>query len=196
MRTQRTLRHPLGAAAVAAVTLFSVPAVGDAAVEGTTLSCTLAEPEVRSGPADRDAVRGEELRTEAYRALEEEADAKRAAELLDASIALRPPCDARLFDDLRLSARLHHAVGEAEKARLTMLRAAEHAVETGHVVGAAHAYLDAATIAVERGLQAEAADAVRRADLLSTSPLLGARDRELIAQRIVRDRGMQAAVSG
>lgn len=194
MRTHGSLHHALGAAAVAAFTfLAAAPA---AASPSPIPVCTVADAEASPVAHEAEAARGEKLRVRAFEAMEERGDAKEAAELLEASIALRPACDVELFDDLRLAARLHHAAGKLEKARLAMLRAAEHGVATGHVIGAAHAYLDAATIALERGLPAAASDAVRRADLLSTSPLLDRRDRDLIAQRIVREGAARAAVGG
>lgn len=194
MHRHRSLHHALGAAAVAA---FTVLAAAPAAASPSPIpACTVEDAEASPPAHETEAARGEKLRVRAFEAMEERGDAKEAAELLEASIALRPACDVELFDDLRLAARLHHAAGKLEKARLAMLRAAEHGMATGHVIGAAHAYLDAATIALERELPAAASEAVRRADLLSTSPLLDRRDRDLIAQRIVREGAARAAVGG
>lgn len=72
----------------------------------------------------------------------------------------------------------------SDRAVSDLRKAAEMALRFGNVGLAAHSFLDAAWVAHEKGMNAEAIDFARRATDLSRSPLLTASDRERIQRRV------------
>lgn len=106
------------------------------------------------------------------------------ARLLEESGDLGPPCAQRTVQSLLLAARLSHAVGELATSRRLLQRVARHAVARGDVGTAAHARLDAAHVALERGEVDGARDSVDRARMLALSPSLSARQRADLLRRI------------
>lgn len=185
MRTR--LIQAIGTTAAAAALFLWAPAVQ--AMPATEAGICTAE-EVKRGNAEATEVQREALR------FMKDGKAEKAADRLLRAVELRADCDELMFDDLRLAARLYHAAGEVERARATMLRAAEHAVWTGDPGRAAHTYVDAALLAAERGLRAEADDAAGRAEMLARSPLLSTRERVAIVGRIQRGDSVQTATGG
>lgn len=135
-------------------------------------------------PDRGDAATADRLHAEAVSLLPQAGEAARTARLLERAAELRPPCDVTATQELTWAARAYHSLGRTEKARSTMLRAAERAVWTGDVVAAAHAYLDAAALAIELAERDAAVDAVARAEVLSSSPLLTEVQRRHILSRI------------
>lgn len=126
----------------------------------------------------------DQLHAEAVALLPKAGEAARTARLLERAAELRPACDVTATKELTWAARAYHSLGRTEKARTTMLRAAERAVWTGDVVAAAHAYLDAAALAIELAERDAAVAAVGRAEVLSASPLLSDGQRRQILRRI------------
>jgi hypothetical protein len=74
--------------------------------------------------------------------------------------------------------------GDEWKALQLMTQAAEEALATGDVVTAAHQFADAAFLAKAAKRPAEAVEFARRSAMLSSSPLIAAKDREAILARI------------
>ncbi len=131
-----------------------------------------------------DVATADRLHSEAVELLPQAGEAARTARLLERAAELRPACDVKATQELTWAARAYHSLGRTEKARVTMLRAAERAVWTGDVVAAANAYLDAAALAVELADKVAAVDAVARAEVLTSSPLLTDGQRQQILARI------------
>ncbi|MGH7541067.1 MAG: hypothetical protein ACRELC_08720 [Gemmatimonadota bacterium] len=105
-------------------------------------------------------------------ALEEGGGWNRAAALLARAARLRPPCDPTRFAALREAAYYYRFSGEMELASATMFEAAEQGANRGDVIAAAHAFIDAASWALEAGHARRAGEAARRATLLAQSPLI------------------------
>jgi len=156
--------------------LFMIALIAPVSAEAAQLSTCPDRP--------TDVVRAEAMYAEAHDLLRRSDDLEHAARLLERSAVLRPRCDGRVFDSLRMAARLYQYAGDMDQARATMLRAAEHGVWTGNVLAAAHAFVDAASLAAEDGDPLAANVAADRADLLSSSPLLSPVQRMYIRGRI------------
>lgn len=110
--------------------------------------------------------------------------AKKAAGLFAKSAAMLPDCDPRVFESLRLAARLYHSEGNLVKARALMFKAAENGVATGRILDAANAYIDAALLATIECRSGVARLAADKARALTGSPLLTEADRLFIVSRI------------
>lgn len=114
---------------------------------------------------------------------------RRAAGLHEREAQLRSPYDAERIKALAQAARLYSYLGDAARARELMQRSARSALQRGDVTRAAHAFLDAAFLAMrERDLNL-GLDLARQAELLSESPLLSEADRNAILRRIDPARG-------
>ena len=107
-----------------------------------------------------------------------------AARMLERAAELRPAGDAQQIDDLWQAARLYHYAGNGARARAAMLRAADTALATGHVVSAASTYLDAAYLHAQAGFTEQAKELIGKAELLSRSPTLSEKDRKAIVSRL------------
>ena len=89
-------------------------------------------------------------------------------------------------DALVRAARLREYDGKNADALRLMKQAAAVALDCGDVVQAAHAYVDAAFLAIHGRRVDEAYELARRAQRLSESPLLDAEARDAILRRITR----------
>lgn len=152
---------PAGAADVQPVEGFPTRAVG----ASPPTECEEAGSPSRSLPAERLAHRADS-------ALRDLGAWRRAAALLERSAKLRPLCDPLRFEALRDAARYYRFSGQVDRASATMVEAAEQGARRGDVVGAAHAFIEAASWALEAGCTERAGHAARRATLLAQSPLL------------------------
>jgi hypothetical protein len=121
-------------------------------------------------------------------------DAKRAAKLHLRAAELRGEEHADSYSCLWSAANLFYAAGSPSKAGEVMERAATQAATRGDVVNAANAYLDASFLASERQQPGKAVELARRADALTTSPLLSATQRATLRARITR--ASEVAVAG
>lgn len=147
------------------------------------LSATTTDPVV----GDPTEVEELEARAERLTRSAERRDWRIAAGLLRQAAHLRLPGDLGSVESLRIAGRIYHHLEDGKRARSAFLEAAELAVTYGDVEGAAHAFLDAASVAAERGEDLQVHELARKATLLSGSPLLTAAEREAILSRI--DRG-------
>jgi hypothetical protein len=129
-------------------------------------------------------VRAERLKEAAQALYEQPQRLHRAAELHEQEAALRSAVDPLQVEALDRAARLYAYAGEAERAQLLMARAARHALRRGDVARAAHAYVDAAFIALRMRDLRLAQEMTREADLLALSPLLPEAERQAIVKRI------------
>ncbi len=111
-------------------------------------------------------------------------DYPRAAKLHERAAALRSAGDAQRVDNLRRAALLYHYSGKLTQARAAMTAAGDAALAAGDVRTAAAAYLDAAFLSKEDGLGEETNRLVRKAQLLTNSPLLSAQEKDAILRRI------------
>jgi hypothetical protein len=119
------------------------------------------------------------------RALYEQPDRyERAAGLHLRAADLRAPGDPQRIHDLRQSGRLFYYAGSKPRALDIMQRAGDEALSNGDVLAAALALLDAASIAQELRRGDDVLRLVQRTELLLTSPLLPAADRELLTRRV------------
>ena len=131
-----------------------------------------------------DIVGAERAYWEAIKVLEGGERGVEAAQLFEQSAALRVLCDPQVFSLLRLAALLYHRTGELERARRTMLRAADVGVRTRKILAAAHAYLDYSALSNELGDTKAAVDGARKAEALSHSPALSEWARSTILDRM------------
>lgn len=104
-----------------------------------------------------------------------------AASLLKRSSAARSDADPEAFRTMRFAGRVYAQAGELGKAREAFTEAAELALARGSLVEAAHAYIDAAHAASERGEADRAYALAEKAQRISTSPLLPEAERVSIA---------------
>lgn len=135
-----------------------------------------------------DEARAAALHAEAMYVLRSQAGwegvAKKVSRLLETSAKLRSPCHPESYRSLHLAAGLHDHLGDVGRARTLMLAAAERALYAGDVSLAADAFVSAAQLALREGDRPAALQAIRKAELLSGSPLLSAADRRLIRARL------------
>jgi hypothetical protein len=109
---------------------------------------------------------------------------KKAARLLEQSAQLREANDPDTYTCLMYAGRLRAAVNDLPAARANLEKAAAHAIARGAVVEAAHALIDAAHVASAEKDIVAARELVRRASLLSESPLLSAEQKNVINARL------------
>jgi hypothetical protein len=97
---------------------------------------------------------------------------------------LREPGDPQRVTDLVMASRLAFYDGKKGRASDLMVRAADEALAAGDIVNAAHAYIDASFLAQEMGNGAVVVELVKKAQLLTASPLIARTDRTAILARI------------
>lgn len=143
-----------------------------------------AQAQARYAASSRDVVEAERLEAEARALYTSPKQFRKAAQLHERAAELRPAGDLERARDLRQAARLYYYAGEGSAARRTMVAAGDAALEAGDVIAAAETYLDAAFLYREAGQADQRNELVRKAHLLSNSPLLSAQDRSAILSRI------------
>ena len=146
----------------------------------TTVATSVAAP-VQAQPVRSDAALAETLHTRATTLLTDTRNQAAAAALLVQAASLRAIEDQTSVKDLLLAATLYAYANDNRAARTTFERAAARALEFGDGVTAAHAYVDAAFVALrlrdldavramtasaERVSKSNAVDARQRADIL------------------------------
>ena len=139
--------------------------------------------------------RADQLRQDAMRHYEKVSTLRKAASLHEREAAVRVESDPRKFEALDLAARLYSYSGDPARGTLLMEQAARGALTRGDVKRAAHAFLDAAFMALSAKDGERVAELVHQADLLALSPLLNEGEKVAIVQRINPARGNLGAVS-
>lgn len=107
-----------------------------------------------------------------------------AGELHEAAARRLPDNDAAQYFGFRQAAILYAHADAPARARRAMEKAASVAEATGDVVVAAHAWVDAAFLAIEEGYPGKRRELVRNAGRLAQSELLSDEQRREILQRI------------
>ena len=107
-----------------------------------------------------------------------------AAKLYVRAAEIRVAGDPQRIMDLMMASRMSYYDGSTTRAWEIMERAAEEALAAGDVVNAAHAFVDASFLAKEAGANTRVIELARRAQLLTSSPLLETAQREAILSRI------------
>jgi hypothetical protein len=110
---------------------------------------------------------------------------RQAAVLHRQSAAMRQPDDSMGYRCLTTAARLSYGLNDAASAESDMAAAAAQAMARGDVEKAAQAYADAAWLASERNHPEQARTLARQAEVLASSPLLSAPQRNGILRRFV-----------
>jgi hypothetical protein len=109
-----------------------------------------------------------------------------AAAMLREASRLRPENDPVALMDLRTAGAIYGTIGDLQRAKKTMLELAERAEEFGEIATAAHAFMDAAHVA----LRLEDPESVRRfysrAQRLAMSSHLTSDERRVITVRLER----------
>jgi hypothetical protein len=146
----------------------------------------LAAPPATAMDADPrpDPERAQQLHAEAMNLLDTPHRWAEAASLLRRSAESLSEDDPVAFETMRFAGRVYAQAGEYGKARRVLTAAAELALARGDLVGAAHAYIDAAHAASEEGDESQVADLAERARRLSTSPLLPDSERVAIGSLV------------
>jgi hypothetical protein len=109
---------------------------------------------------------------------------REAASLHEREAGLRGASDLLGVAALDRAARLYAYAGNRARARGLMQKAADRALRAGEVLRAAHAYIDAAFLALADRDVARAYSLTKKADLLAHSPHLDPVDRAGIVRRI------------
>jgi hypothetical protein len=109
---------------------------------------------------------------------------ERAAGLYIGAAELRGSADPRSADNLRLAGYLQYYRGRAKAAVVSLTQAGEAFLALGDVERAAGAFIDAAWVADEAAMPAEARELSERGRLLTQSPLLEAADRTALTRRL------------
>jgi hypothetical protein len=144
-------------------------------------------------PADSTAVdveRARRLEGEASALTSDLRSFGKAARLLREAASLRPLADPMAIANLARAGRLQFYRKDLRGAYASLVEGAERAFRTGDVLNAAHAYLDAAIVAIERKDGPSALRDIERARLLSYSPYLSRVEHARLAARL----GMPPAV--
>ena len=139
--------------------------------------------------------RADQLRKDAMRNYEKVSTLRKAAYLHEREAAARVESDPLKFEALDLAARLYAYSGDPARGTVLMEQAARGALTRGDVKRAAHAFLDAAFMALSAKDGERVAELVHQADLLALSPLLNEGEKVAIVQRINPARGNLGAVS-
>jgi hypothetical protein len=163
------------AAAAAALLTAAVPLAADQ--DGEVVARL---EDARTTPPDR----ADQLKAEAEALFSQPKEWKRAVRLLVMSADLRSADDPEAYDCLLFAGRIGVAVGDLRGARVSLERAAAHALARGAIVDAATAYIDAAHTAVEMKDAHGAQELVDKAALLVKSPLLSAEQRSMLKARL------------
>jgi hypothetical protein len=126
----------------------------------------------------------EELEARAHDLMSAPAQFGSAARLLVQAAELREPGDPQRLANLRQAGQLTYYSRSVPRARSLFERTAREALMVGDVFQAADALLDASSLARELRDYAAAADLLRRAELLSLSPLLSGDERAFLERRV------------
>ena len=125
-----------------------------------------------------------DLRSRAEALYQNQSRLREAAQLHEKEAAVRSASDPEAVVALEQAARLYAYTGNPARGRVLMQRAAERALRSGEVLRAAHAYIDAAFLALREKDVERAYTYTTQADLLARSPHLLAADRAGIVRRI------------
>jgi tetratricopeptide (TPR) repeat protein len=142
---------------------------------------------IHSAQVQEDLDRAEALLTQAVE-LERSFDRAnwvKAARLRVESAGLRGCSDPEIFASLHMAGREFEMAGKLREAENAFERAAAHALHTGDVVNAADVYITLAFLALKRGNAEAQHNYLARAQDLSCSPLLTAKQVALIRERII-----------
>jgi hypothetical protein len=139
--------------------------------------------------------RADQLRDQARSHYSKVSTLRKAAVLHEREAAARVASDPLKFEALDLSARLYAYAGDPARGTVLMEQAARGALTLGDVKRAAHAFLDAAFLALKVRDAERARDLTHQADMLALSPLLNSDDKLAIVQRINPARGNLGAVA-
>lgn len=107
-----------------------------------------------------------------------------AGELHETAAERLPDNDAAQYFGFRQAAILYAHADAPARARRAMAKAASVAEATGDVIVAAHAWVDAAFLAIDEGYPGKRREFVRRAGNLAQSELLSDEERREILNRI------------
>jgi hypothetical protein len=110
---------------------------------------------------------------------------REAAALHRQSAAMRQPDDSMAYRCLTTAAHLSYGTNDVVRAESDMTAAAAQAIARGDVEKAAQAYADAAWLANERKDSEQARTLAKQAEVLASSPLLSASQRNGILRRFV-----------
>jgi hypothetical protein len=133
------------------------------------------------------------LHTEAVALYDQPRRFAEAARLHVREAHFRSPRDAEAVEALAMAGRLFTYANRLFDARQTMEQAGDRALSIGDVARATHAYLDAAFIARKAGKEGEVTRLVRKAYLLTGSPLLSVNQQGEIRKRFANDPGIAQA---
>ena len=140
------------------------------------------------GPGNVEERKGEvspeDLEAQAQRLFETPKKYGEAVKLYVKAADMRSPGDPMRITDLVMASRLSYYAGKETRAAELMERAADEAHAAGDVVRAANAYIDASFLAQAAGNHLKVPELVKKAQLLTSSPLLAASERESILRRI------------
>lgn len=139
------------------------------------------EAAVRAVP---DPDRATQLRDQAESLFSQPKQWKKAVRMLEQSAELRDASDPEAYECLVYAGRIRAAIGDLKGARVSLEKAAEHALARGELVDAANALIDAAHAAVALKDAKGAQALVDRAELLTQSPLLSVQQRSTLQARI------------
>jgi hypothetical protein len=154
-------------------------------------SSTVKLPSVVVGPNER----ADQLRRDAMKHYEKVSTLSKAASLHEKEAQARLDSDPLKVEALDLAARLHSYAGNPARGTVVMEQAARGALTQGDVKRAAHAFLDAAFMALKVKDGERVAQLVHQADLLALSPLLNDGEKQSIVQRINPARGNMGAAA-
>jgi hypothetical protein len=126
----------------------------------------------------------EDLEREAEKLFETPKKYGQAVKLFVRAADMRDPGDPVRVSNLVMASRLSFYAGKNTRATQLMQRAADEALAAGDVVRAANAYIDASHLALEDGNVELIPELVKKAQLLTASPLIAATDRKAILARL------------
>jgi hypothetical protein len=128
--------------------------------------------------------KADQLRAQAEALHGDRKSARKAAAMHEREAQLRSEADPLAIEALDRAAQLYSSAGDHMRAEAAKRAAADRALRQGDVLRSAHAYLDAAFIALDNKDVERALSFARQADLLALSPLLTPSDRVAIVRRI------------
>lgn len=165
-----TATGPVRRMFVTAIALVAVPA---AALAQATIA-----------PLTATAARADALHQRAAGLFEAPTRYREASRLLRQAAALRDGLDDRVAAELLLAGRLSYYAGDWRTAQRAFEDAGERALESGQLIVAASAWVDAAFTAQARKNEDDASGFVLRARRLADSPHLTRAERDEILDRI------------
>jgi hypothetical protein len=116
---------------------------------------------------------------------------ERAAGIYRRAAELRGSADPKSADNLRLAGYLQYYRGRAKAAVVSLTQSGEAFLALGDVGRAAQAFIDAAWVADEANMPAEARVLSERGRLLTQSPLLTAEERTALVRRLGEAAGIE-----